>query len=72
MKTVLSPIERATTGAPTPDERAHDEAAKAHFLEYCDSGKCIRERAGLLRGDSWHEGVCVACALNPYTMGEAR
>lgn len=66
--TVLSRIERTSTGAPTAEEKAHDEAAKRHFVAFCDSGQCVRERAGYKRGESWHEGICLECAFNPYTM----
>ena len=68
--TVLLPITRTQTGAPTEEERAHDETAKRHFMAYCDSGQCVRERAGYKRGESWHEGVCLECCFNPYIMPE--
>ena len=64
---VLSKIERVPFGAPTQSEIAHCEAAKQHFLRYCDSGKCIRGRQHALKA-SWHEGLCVECAYNPYNM----
>lgn len=65
MSTVLQPIERPQTGEPTQDEIEHDNIAKCHFLRYCDTKMCIRGRRGV---KSWHEGVCVECAFNPYNM----
>lgn len=62
---VLTHIDRATFGAPMPEEIAHDEIAKQHFLKYCDSGKCIRGAAHA-RKANWHEGLCLECAFNPY------
>lgn len=64
---VLTRIDRAPFGAPTPEEIAHDEIAKQHFLECCDSGKCIRGAAHA-RKANWHEGLCLECAFNPYNM----
>lgn len=64
---VLTHIDRVPFGAPTPEEIAHDKIAKQHFLEYCDSGKCIRGAAHA-RKANWHEGFCVSCAYNPYNM----
>lgn len=65
---VLTHIDRATFGAPMPEEIAHDEIAKQHFLKYCDSGKCIRGAAHA-RKANWHEGLCLECAFNPYKLG---
>lgn len=65
--TVLTHIDRVPFGAPTPEEIAHDKIAKQHFLEYCDSGKCIRGAAHA-RKANWHEGLCLECAFNPYNM----
>lgn len=65
--TVLTHIDRAPCGAPTPEEILHDEIAKQHFLKYCDSGKCIRGAAHA-RKANWHEGLCLECAFNPYNM----
>ena len=64
---VLTHIDRVPFGAPTPEEIAHDKKAKQHFLEYCDSGKCIRGAAHA-RKANWHEGFCVSCAYNPYNI----
>lgn len=64
---VLTHIDRVPFGAPTPEEIAHDKIAKQHFLEYCDSGKCIRGAAHA-RKANWHEGFCVSCAYNPYNI----
>jgi len=48
----------------------HNEDARKHFLEYCDSNKCIRGKdfvvSALNKG--WHEGVCLECAFNPYNF----
>lgn len=65
--TVLTHIDRAPCGAPTPEEILHDEIAKQHFLKYCDSGKCIRGAAHASKAN-WHEGLCLECAFNPYNM----
>ena len=51
----LTRIDRVPFGAPTPEELAHDEAVKRHFLKYCDSKKCIRGAAHA-RKANWHEG----------------
>lgn len=67
MATVLEHIERSKFGAPTPTELEHDEKAKAHFLKYCDKGKCIRGREHSLKAN-WHSGPCCECAFNPYNM----
>lgn len=68
MDTVLKPINRTTWGSPSPEEKEHDDIARAHFLKYCDTGKCIREKAGLKNGKTWHEGPCTECNFNPYIM----
>ena len=68
MKTVLQPIEHTTTGAPSAEEIKHDEVAKAHFLQYCDSGKCVggSEQS---KKSNWHDnGFCADCCFNPYNM----
>ena len=65
--TVLTKIERATFGAPTPEEITHDQIAKQHFLKYCDGVKCIRGSAHSLKAN-WHNGFCTECAFNPYNM----
>lgn len=41
------------------------EIAIKHFLKYCDTGKCIRDRRNV---STWHEGFCLDCAFNPYNM----
>lgn len=65
--TVLTKIERAPFGAPTPEEITHDQIAKQHFLKYCDGVKCIRGSAHSLKAN-WHNGFCTECAFNPYNM----
>ena len=67
MVTVLTKIERAPFGAPTPEEITHDQIAKQHFLKYCDGVKCIRGSAHSLKAN-WHNGFCTECAFNPYNM----
>lgn len=71
MSTVLQPVDCPKTGEPTPEEITHDNKAKAHFLRYCDSGKCIRGDGQSLKAN-WHEGVCLECAYNPYNMQAAQ
>lgn len=65
MATVLSPIERRTWGAPSPEEIEHANIARKHFLKYCDTGKCINPPA---HKRNWHEWPCTECAFNPYNM----
>ncbi len=67
MSTVLQKIERAKTGAPTPEEIAHDDKARQHFVKWCDTGKCPH---GISASANWHEGLCVECGFNPYNMME--
>lgn len=65
MATILSPIIRKSFGAPSAEEKQHDDIARKHFLKYCDTGKCIKDGQNT---NSWHEGVCLECPFNPYNM----
>lgn len=64
---VLTHIDRATFGAPTPEEISHYEIAKQHFLKYCDSGKCIRGAAHA-RKANWHN--CVWCGYSCHCIAK--
>lgn len=47
-------------------ENACKRAATEYMVEHCDSNTCIRTKAGLPRGENWHEWPCTECAINPY------
>lgn len=68
MRAVLAPINRKGWGMPLQEEIEHDEVARAHFLKYCDTGKCIQRRKGV---KGWHEWPCTECYFNPYNMVES-
>jgi hypothetical protein len=75
VKTVLGHIDHMdgrTWGAPTPEQIAHDDAAREWSVKNCDSNTCIRGREHA-RKANWHDnGFCMDCAWNPYnhTAGE--
>lgn len=59
---------RTGPGDPSTEEIANGEIARQHFLDYCDSSKCIRGREHA-RNANWHEnGFCIDCRFNPYNM----
>lgn len=73
MTTILDKAFRdsfGTCSSPTPEETEHTNKARAHFLKYCDSNKCIRGRDHSMKSN-WHDnGFCLECAFNPYNMKE--
>lgn len=52
-------------GAPTAEEKVHNDKAREHFLKYCDFGKCINPPA---HKRNWQRWPCTECAFNPYSM----
>jgi hypothetical protein len=75
MKTVLTPISRWGTKhmynikmEGSTELQEHDKKAAEHFLEYCDTNKCIRGRVNV---KGWFEWPCTECYFNPYNMVES-